>query len=489
MEFLPVDLPAFLVGGAVRDALVGREIHDLDIILKGSVIRATRSLADKIGAAFYPLDVQRDYARLILKDDQGERLVLDFTPQDGPDLESDLRKRDFTFNAIALDLRQPHKLYDPLGGIADLLAKKLRACSATAFLDDPVRVLRAVRQSVSFSLQILPESLALIRQAVPRLPQVSPERLRDELFKMLSQKRPAAAFNILDMLGGLPYILPEINALKGIEQSPPHINDVWNHTLEVLNRLEDVLQVLATDYDPDKAASLILGMSVLRLGRYRQQLEEHLSQPLNPDRSMRSLLFLAALYHDTGKPQTRQVDINGRIRFFDHGQVGASLMSRRAQTLRLSNQETERLVLIVKHHMHPLLLAYEEQLPTRKAIYRFFRQTGEAGVDVCILSLADMLATYGSGLPPEMWAHQLDVVRMLLESWWEKPAEAVSPPPLINGHDLMDRFGLEPGPQLGDLLEAIREAQATGQVATLEDAFTLAGDLINKNDDPGGKTT
>jgi putative nucleotidyltransferase with HDIG domain len=215
--------------------------------------------------------------------------------------------------------------------------------------------------------------------------------------------------------------------LKGVEQAAPHIHDVWTHTLEVIGKLEALLEALAPEYDPDKAANLMLGLAVLRLGRYRQQLTEHLTTMLTPDRSVRSLLFLAALYHDVGKPSTRKVDEKGRLRFLTHDEVGAAMASRRAKALHLSNAEAERLATIVRHHMRPLLLAQlDELLPTRRAIYRFFRDCGPAGVDICILSLADVLGMYGTTLPQELWAKHLDVVRVLLEAWWEKPAERVT---------------------------------------------------------------
>jgi poly(A) polymerase len=476
---LPPDLPVYLVGGAVRDMLLGQEVHDLDFILPGNVLSITRRLADQVGAAFYPLDPERDYARLVLKDAQGEHLVLDFTPLQGPDLESDLRARDFTINAIAVDPRQPDKLLDPLGGAADLHAKRLRACSPSSFHDDPVRVLRAVRMAAAFGLRIMPESLGWLREAVQGLDSISPERLRDELFKILSLSQPATSLRTIEMVGALPYILPELPALKGLAQSPPHIYDVWEHTLDVLARLEAVLEALAPDYDPDKASSLALGLLVLRLGRYRQSLAQHLSNSLNPDRSPRALLFLAALYHDAGKAHTRQLDDDGRVRFFDHDLVSERLISERAQQLRLSNLEVDYLRKIVRYHMRPLLLAQNDTLPNRRVIYRFFRQAGEAGVEVCILSLADALATYGPGLPQDKWAHQLDVIRLLLEAWWEKPTESVSPPALLNGRDLIEQFGLQPGPQVGELLEAVREAQAEGRVNTRQDAFALVQELLN----------
>jgi len=471
---LPSGLAVYAVGGAVRDELLGRPIHDVDFVVSGDALKIGRRAANALGGAYYPLDEQRDTARVILSQPDGSRLALDFAAQRGPDLESDLRARDFTLNAMAVELSDPQTLLDPLEGAADLRARRLRACSPTAFEDDPLRILRGVRLATGFGFHILPETRHLMRQSVERLPSISPERLRDELFRILDGPQPATALRALELLGGLFYILPELPALKGVTQSPPHFEDVWDHTLSVLQKLESVLKTLALPHDPEAAANLALAPLSLRLGRFREQLQAHLSVSINPLRSVRALLFMAALYHDIAKPDTRQVEGSGRIRFFEHELVGEQVVARRASELHLSNDEIERLKKIVHHHMRPLLLAQTGQLPTRRAVYRFFHATGPAGVDVCLLSLADSLATYGSELPQDLWGQQIDVIRTLLEAWWERPDESVSPPVLIDGHDLMQALNLEPGPEVGRLLELVREAQASGEVHDQAGALAMA---------------
>jgi putative nucleotidyltransferase with HDIG domain len=475
---LPTDVSVYLVGGSVRDLLLGREINDLDFALSGNVLSIARRLGNDLGAAYFPLDAERQTARLVLGLPDSKRMKLDFAGLRGPDLESDLLGRDFTINAMALPLVDSPELVDPLGGAVDLRSKVLRACSDTAFLDDPVRVLRSVRLATAFGFRIKPETSRQIRQAVPLLVSASPERLRDELFRMLEGVQPATSIRLLDVLGALGYVLPELVVLKGIAQSPPHISDVWNHTLDVIQRLDQVLAVLAADFDQEKAANWALGFISIQLGRFRGQFSAHLAESLNLDRSLRGLLFLAALYHDVGKPITHSEDENGRTRFYEHEQVSAELAVERAHQFRLSNDEIERLSIIVRHHMRPMLLAQSAAPPTRKAIYRYFRATGSAGVDIGLLSLADALATYGPTLPREIWTQQLGVIRTLYEAWWERPEQAVTPPTLVNGYDLMKIFDLEPGPQIGRLLEAIREAQAVGQVCTREQALILAREAL-----------
>ena len=478
---LPPGIPVYLVGGAVRDAILKHPTHDLDFVLPADALQVARQVANAIGGAFYPLDEERNYGRVIFTEADGTRLVLDFSIYQGPDLESDLRGRDFTVNAMAVEARQPQALFDPLGGAADLHARQLRACSANAFIADPVRILRGIRLAAAFDFHIQPDSRQLMRQATHLLPRVSPERLRDELFRILDGPRPAAALRGLDILGVLPFVLPELSALKGVDQPSPHIHDAWNHTLDVLNKFQSVLDVLGRQPDPEIAASLQMGQISLRLGRYREQIEAHLAAALTQERSLRALLTLAALYHDIGKPETHTADEEGRIRFLDHDQVGAQIASRRVHALQLSNSEITRLKTVVRYHMRPLLLANSGHPPSRRAIYRFFRDAGPAGVDLCLLSLADVLATYGPTLPQDLWANHIEVVRTLLSAWWERPSESISPPLLVTGHDLISELGLSPGPLIGQLLEAIREAQAVGQIQDRAGALSFARSyLANK---------
>lgn len=464
----------YLVGGSVRDILLGRVGHDLDFVLPADGIRTARRVADQLKADFFPLDKERDTGRVLVTNPDGTRDLLDFATLRGGDLDADLRGRDFTLNAMALDLRTM-TLLDPLGGAADLRAKRLRACLPTSFADDPVRVLRGVRLAAAFGFKIEAGTRKAMRAAAFLLPRVSPERLRDELFHILEGPQPSASIRALELLGVLPHLLPELPALKGVEQPAPHVYDVWEHTLQVLAALEDVLTALAPGYDPESTGDLFTGLLVLRLGRYREQFAAHLSNSLNMDRSLRGLLFFAALYHDVAKPQTRTVEEGGRVRFLGHDELGAQMASARAHDFHLSGDEIERVRLVVRNHMrihyHTSRMAGEQKSPSRRAIYRFFRDSGAAGVDLILLALADLRATHGHTLTQETWAACLDVCRIFLENYWERPEEVVSPPRLVDGNDVIRELGLQPGPRVGQVLDAIREAQAMGNVSTREEAL------------------
>jgi len=475
----------YLIGGAVRDILLNRLSRDFDFALPSNGISLARRVANALKADFMVLDSERDTGRVIVIESEGARTFLDFATYRGNNLEADLRARNFTINAIAFDLRT-HTLIDPLNGVSDLRAKIIRAGSPTSLSDDPVRILRAVRQAAAFEFKIELETRKAMKQAVSLLPKVSPERQRDELFKMLEGPKPDSSIRALEILGVFPYLLPELSALKGVEQSAPHIYDVWEHTLNVLGHLESILAALAPGYNADNTNDLFTGLLTLRIGRFRDQFAKHFSESLNMDRSVRATLFFAALYHDVQKPATKSLDETGRIRFFDHDVKGAEVAENRARAFNLSNDEVERVRTIIQHHMRfhffTSRLKGEKQEPSRKAIYRFFRDTGQAGIDLVLLGLADLRGIQGSTLTQETWTAALDVARILLENYWEKPQETVVPPRLLDGNELMSELGLEPGRIVGQLLEAIREGQATGHIGNREQALELAREYLKKSE-------
>jgi tRNA nucleotidyltransferase/poly(A) polymerase len=488
---LPSNPSVYLVGGAVRDAFLGRSTHDLDFTLQGGAIKLARRVADKLKADFYPLDPERDTGRVVLTEEDGSHTFLDFASfrgtsasmDPGQGLETDLTGRDFTVNAIALNLLD-NTIHDPLSGIVDLKEKRLRACAPGSIKDDPLRILRAIRLAAAYGFHILPETRRMMKDAAGLLENVSSERLRDELFRILDGPRPEACIRSLEVLGTLEKILPELVSLKGVEQIPPHVHDVWEHTLSVVGHLEKILAVLEPESGVESfienrnPSDWFSGLLMLKIGRYRQDLSRSLSVPLVNGRTLRSLLFMAALYHDAAKPQTREMGEAGKYRFWGHDQQGAELAAKRARLLALSNEEIRLLDTIIRGHMRILFLTnrllQENKPPSRRAIYRFFRDLGPAGVELCLLALADLRGTYEQTLPQNTWEACLEVVRMMLEAWFEKREREVAPVPLVDGDDLINEFALKPGPQIGRLIETIREAQAVGEISTREQALELA---------------
>lgn len=483
IDVLPADQEIYLVGGAVRDLLISRISPDFDFALPSNGIALARKVANVLNAAFLPLDDERDTGRVVVTAEDGTHTFLDFATYRGANLEEDLRARDFTINAIAYNLRDG-TIIDPLEGGNDLRTKLIRACSKTSLSDDPVRILRAIRQAAAFGLHIDKNTRELMKQSADQLGRISPERLRDEVFKILKGPKPDTAMRALEMLGVFPYLMPELMAMKGVEQSEPHMYEVWTHTLAVLDYLDQIISALRVGYEAEKTNDMFTGLLTLRLGRYREQIAQHFAKPLNVDRSMRSLLFFAALYHDVSKPETKTVEESGRIRFFNHDMQGAEIATQRARAFNLSNDEIERLRIIIKNHMRIHSFAdrieNDKQTPSRKAIYRFFRDSGEAGVDLVLLGLADVRATRVHALTIETWNIYLDAARILLENYWERPQEIIAPPRLLDGNELMKELSLKPGPLVGQLLESIRENQAAGKIENREQALAFAHEELTK---------
>ena len=473
----------YLVGGAVRDMLLNRVSHDLDFALPSNGISTARTVANVLHADFMALDDERDTGRVIYTDSDGSRTFFDFAVYRGTNLKEDLRNRDFTINAIAFDIHA-QTIIDPLNGANDLRGKLIRACSPTSIADDPVRILRAIRQAAAFEFKIELETRKSMKENAGLLPNVSPERKRDEVFKILEGPKPDAALRALEMLGVFPHLLPELSTMKGVTQSPPHIYDVWEHTLSVLGYLNSIISALRIGYSAEDTSDMFTGLLTLRIGRFREKFAEHFATSLNTDRSIRAALFFAALYHDVEKPATRSMDDTGRIRFFDHDVQGANVASNRGREFNLSNDEIEYIERIIQNHMRfhffTSRLEGDKQEPSRKAIYRFFRSAGDAGVDLVLLGLADLRGTQGPTLSQETWTAALDIARILLENYWERPEEVVAPPRLLDGNELMKELNLTPGRTVGQLLEAIREGQATGKVSTREEAIEYARNEMNR---------
>jgi len=466
----------YIVGGAVRDALLHRPLKDVDLATSADAMRLARQIANHFDGDFFPLDSERDVGRALVDTPDG-RLLFDVARFRGDGLLADLSDRDFTINAMAVDLHADlASLIDPLDGEGDIAVKRLRRCTPYALKNDPIRAMRAVRQSIQLGLRIDPETLADIRAVSPLLAEVSPERVRDELFKMLALPKPASALRVADAAGLWEGVLPELQPLHGLQLNALHLLDAWGHTLSVVESLSNILAVLDYNRSDNLTSSFSAGAMAVHLDRYRAQFRAHLNVEWPNERSHRALLMLAALLHDIGKPLTAQQDEAGSWRFFGHEAVGAKLAEARANALRLSNAERQRLVTVVAHHNRPLWL----QDPSPRAIHRFWRETGEAGVDICLLAMADYLGSIGTRINQKEWLILVSRIRLLIEAYFDQHDKLVVPAILVDGHQLMQTFALKPGRIIGELLDLIREAQVAGEVTSAEDALEFARNYLEQ---------
>jgi len=471
----------WLVGGAVRDTLLGRPLHDWDFAVDRGAMALARTVGDALDGYFFPLDEERGTARVVLEVASEGRLELDFALLRGPSLEADLSARDFTINAMALD-KDGH-LIDPLGGEADLEARRIRATSERVFRDDPVRLLRAARFEAELGLVIEPRTEAWLRRDAPLLAQPAVERLRDEFVQGLAVPGAADFVRRLDDLGLLANLLPNLLSLKGVSQSHPHRFDVWQHTLHVVETLEGVVATLHGSGPPRGSGAVTAlptsawGDLMRHVGQFAAPIRDHLAVRVCDARDRMLLLKLAALLHDIGKPETQTVDDDGHLHFYGHESVGARKAASVMRSLRFSRVEALRVRTMTQAHLRPAHLARGETV-TRRAVYRYFRDTGDAGVDAVLLSLADHLATWGPNLREARWADRLKVAELLLYHYFEQPRASVDPRLPVDGNDLMRVLDLGPGPEIGRLLELLREAVAAGEVTTREEALDLARESV-----------
>jgi len=368
--------PTWLVGGYVRDRLLGRRTHDLDVVVPSDAIRRARALADHFGGAFFALDQERDVGRALLPQEQSP-LIVDISRLRAADLAGDLVLRDFTINAMAWDLEaDPPLLIDRHGGREDIRMGLVRAVSERSFRDDPVRTLRAVRQAADLGFTLDEQSVVWIRRDAWLLSEIPAERVQPELVKLIERDNAAQQLHLLDDLRLLDIILPEVADLQGVGQTRPHYLDVYDHTLESLRQLQWLLMGLEGDTTsfgsgPTSGAGLQLAVA---LAPILPKLLGHLAQPTSADRTRGMLLKWAILLHDLGKPKTRTVDTDGRVRFLQHDGVGAQMAASTLRRLRFSSSEVRWVSTIVRHHLRPAQLAREQEL-TRRAVYRFFRDT------------------------------------------------------------------------------------------------------------------
>ncbi len=438
---------AYLVGGYVRDRLLGRESHDVDFAVEGDALGLARTVADWMRGSFVPLDDERGTGRVVTRDEHGQRLFVDFAVLQGRDITVDLSRRDFTIDAIALDINDLSRFIDPYDGRGDLEAGLVRAVSEAAFRDDPLRTLRAVRLAAELSLRIEPRTEEWIRRDAGLIAAVSAERVRDELSKTLAQPGAADNLRYLDELGLLGVILPETEGVKGTGR--------FERPLEVVRALENLYAIILQS----PISNLQSPISILHSDR----LLSHLSQFTSGDRQRLVLLKLVAFLCGVAE-DARLVGLALRRLRFSRGEVGLG----RA---------------IAAHRGRPGQLRAAEAV-TRRDVYRFFRDTGEAGLDLLLLFLAEQLAA--RRMSPDLdqigatvlWEGDLEFVAALLRDYYERHTEVISPPKLINGDDLKQTFGLEEGPRLGELLEAVREAQAAKEIRTRREALDYVKVLL-----------
>lgn len=433
---------AWAVGGGVRDALLGRPVTDVDVAIDGDAgAAAARLSAAAGGAQRFRLSPAFGSWRV-----QGGDLpvTVDITPLQGSSLEEDLSRRDLTVNAIALPVAGGVPV-DPHGGRADLAARRLRLVSPGALAADPVRLLRLVRFAGQLGFAIADETAARARADAHRLWDAPGERLRDELVRILQLEAAWRAVRTLDDLGVLGVLVPELEQSRGLEQSPYHSKDVLGHTLEVVRHADEITRdpAIAFPGSADGVAAM-------------------LAEPLADGLSAGRALLLPALLHDMAKPATRGELPGGRVTFMGHDRLGAEMAEALCRRLRTSTRLREYTASLVRWHL-PLGFAVRQAPLSIRQIHRYLTATGPWAGEVIVLTVADRLATDGPRTSKAQIDRHLALAREVMRVHLARRAAGPVRPPLA-GDELAARLGREPGPWLGELMEALQEEVVAGAV-------------------------
>ncbi len=465
---------AVLIGGAVRDLLLDRPVHDLDYVVEGDGLLVGRKLADALGAAYYPLDESRKIARVVWKPEE-ETLVVDISSLIGMTLEEDIRRRDFTINAMAM--LPDGRLFDLLGGAEDLKQRVLRLCSPDSLHNDPVRTIRAVRFLYLFDLTPEPGLDQLMWYASPRLTSVSPERQRDEFIKALALPHPHLVVDRLVDWRIADALMPELVALQDVEQPAPHVFDVYRHTLQTLRWMARLDAWILNDA---RAQDVQEAQIHQRLNALRPHLRRYLQKPLTAERPRWLWLRFAAIAHDWGKPRAFRENEDGGIQFYKHEQLSGEMAADWMGRYHCGKSEISFVKRICTEHMRPMGMFITQSLPSRRALFRFYRDVGDAAPAAILLFLADFLGARGRTISEQELATALDFTDAFLKPLDESRTASPIPVPLLDGHDLIRLFGLQPGPHIGHLLSALQEAQAAGEVETQEQAIGYIETMLKK---------
>ncbi|MBC8280484.1 MAG: CCA tRNA nucleotidyltransferase [Chloroflexi bacterium] len=477
----------YLVGGFVRDWLLyNKPGHDIDIAVSGDPAVIAQGIADKFGGTVIPLGAAHGVIRVVTsgmgdanqtETDQGwaghEASEQDQAPWtidvDGYSgtIEEDLQRRDFTVNAMAIRLEDwpaMDKVIDPLGGRADLAQKSISALGPTVFQDDPGRLLRAVRLAGQLKFRINPDTSKLIAANASLLANVSPERVREEFLNILSLDGAKAQLEVLDHFGLFEQVIPELQTAKGVDQPNMHYWDVWGHTMHTV----EFAELITKGHQNSPIYSCV---------PWTPESKAHFGQHATDGHTRATVLKLAALFHDIAKPQTKFEDETGRTRFFGHSEEGAEIAASRLGHLRVSSKGIEMVSKMVEQHLRPTGMKDGDEWPTNRAIHRYFRDVGDVAIDTLFLCMADYLGAKGPNLVHEEWLNHARMVGHILHVGTSEPVSPTTAR-LITGKDLMTHFKIQPGPEIGAVLERVEEARAAGEIETKEQALEMAANAL-----------
>lgn len=444
LNFLP-DNPSgiYLVGGIVRDLLAGHPPADIDLVVAGDIVRVAGQIAGKTGGRVIDLG-KKGFEVLRVASPE---TAIDITPLAHPTIESDLLQRDFTINAMAYDVKA-QRLVDCTGGHADMRRKKIRMVSPAVFEKDPARLVRAYRLSAVLHYSIAEGTEAAIGRHRHLIGSVAGERVWAELVKIFSIADASPVIMRMAASGLLTAIFPELQPAVGCTQNRHHTLDVFDHSLRVYDELESLLSPSS--------------------GRFQSLVDTAGAAQLSGHAAM---LKYASLLHDVGKPTTRQVDPDGRVRFHGHAAKSAVITAAIGRRLKLSNRQRQVSDAIIRHHIRPLFLylASENGSLGRRGTVRFFNRCGDLALPIIVHAMADIMAK-GKGMQRRDSGF-INFCDGLLDAYVDYKDRQAAVPPLISGNDLISVFGLSPSPRFKYILGRVDEGRLSGEMDTRDQAL------------------
>lgn len=466
--------PLYIAGGAVRDLLLGRKPVDIDVVVPDSSMETASAFAKKTRGALVPLDEKEGVARVVT-----DGFTVDFSRfrKGSSSIEEDLEKRDFSINAMAVPFSHASEmlfdergcehtssrirtlLIDPLNGAQDLAEKRLQVTGRDAFSDDPLRILRAFRFAGEYGLEFSKDTAQMIRKEGSTAASPASERLNHELTLIMKSPRAGAMFKAMKDYGILQVLIPETEEMEGVEQPGFHHLDVFEHCIAALSAMDELIN------DP--------GMKFSLPEHYMAWLSE------NSDRIVP--LKWAALTHDFAKPRKKGMKGN-RVTFYNHDTAGAEMVKALAERFRWSHRERDFTMGLVRLHMRPfhLLTPFRAGRLTRRALTRLLRETGADYPALFLLAMADSMAGCGPLKPPDLDDIIADLGMKAHEYFEEKFRPAASAPRLLTGRDVMEIFGIAPGPLVGRVLEMVEQARLEGELTNRGEARAYAETCMKK---------
>lgn len=442
----------FLVGGAVRDYIMDREMKDYDFVIFGNIDKIIKRFSDSMGCKCIKYNKKLKTYRIFckLKD-------IDVTEPRGKTIEHDLSLRDLTINSIGYDI-DANRMIDPQGGIKDIERKIIRTNYAQSFLDDPVRILRAFRLAALFRFDLDVKTIIQAKQYVNILKKVSKERIVDELKKFFALSRTFTYILIMDKAGVIDSIFEDLTMTNGCIQSDHHLFDVKTHSLSVYNFIEWSYNRLER----------ILGKCY----------KKYLIHTIEGSSNVITAMKLAALFHDSGKPYSKTIDSTGHAHFANHELKSLEIFNKYAKMYPFGKHVCRLARFLIAKHVKPAYFyslwkksPHKSDIPTD-----FFMEYGDYGIDLLFFALADTLAK--GKISADNRVSYIEFLKEMTCYYYNHLKALIEKKGVINGNDLIEHFNMADY-ELKEILKTVKRAEILGDIHTKQEALNFAESIHN----------